>query len=167
MNNAGVFTSSYNTYCYDVDLSVFFTSDDTEKYVIRANEYGEAELKNVYWTATYKPGEGSGIMTPSYVTKGESFQLPECTLSPPEGKSFLCWSDGTNTYKAGDTVTMTEDTDYTAQWAVMYDITWKDWDGSTIDTTKELEGVVPTHADCAARYKCSAARDQSVQKRLY
>ena len=30
MNNAGVFTSSYNTYCYDVDPSVFFTSDDTE-----------------------------------------------------------------------------------------------------------------------------------------
>lgn len=147
MNNAGVFTSSYNTYCYDVDPSGFFKSDDTEKYVIRANEYGEAELKNVYWTASYKPGDGSGSMTPSYVTKGESFQLPECTLSPPEGQSFLCWSDGTNTYKAGDTVTMTEDTDYTAQWAVMYDITWKDWDGSIIDTTKELEGVVPTHAD--------------------
>ena len=42
--------------------------------------------------------------------------LYECTFTAPEGKLFLNWSDGTNTYNPGDSFTMTADTEFTAQW---------------------------------------------------
>ena len=47
---------------------------------------GAAEI-----TITFDPNGGTGTMQPMKVKSGESFTLPECTFTPPEGKEFAGW----------------------------------------------------------------------------
>ena len=42
-------------------------------------------------TITFDPNGGTGTMQPMKVKSGESFTLPECTFTPPEGKEFAGW----------------------------------------------------------------------------
>ena len=75
-------------------------------------------------TVTYKPGaEATGEDQTVTVTKDEQGKLThniqkyEDKFTAPEGKHFDHWDDGKgNTYKYGDTVTLTEDITLTAIW---------------------------------------------------
>ena len=114
MSSPGVFTNGYddnNT----IELTEIFTADDPTTFLAK-NADGEAKLGIYVWTASFNAGGGSGTMDPIEVQKERSFNLPECTFIAPEGKLFLNWSDGTNTYNPGDSCTMTADTAFTAQW---------------------------------------------------
>ena len=46
------------------------------------------------------------------VTEGESYELPDCGFTAPDGKEF----DGWNLGAVGDVITITADTTITAQW---------------------------------------------------
>lgn len=43
---------------------------------------------------SFDPNGGEGSMDPLEVDSGQSFELPECTFTPPEGKVFSSWSLG-------------------------------------------------------------------------
>ena len=114
MSNPGVFTNGYDAN-NTIDPNEIFTVDDPTTF-IEKNANGEIRLGIYVWTASFNAGVGSGTMDSIEVQKERSFNLPECTFTAPEGKLFLNWSDGTNTYNPGDSFTMTADTEFTAQW---------------------------------------------------
>ncbi|MDC7221783.1 MAG: InlB B-repeat-containing protein [Spirochaetales bacterium] len=80
-----------------------------------------------YFTITYESNGGSWINDPGndYVT--ESVTLPlEDDISHSDGYFLDGWYDGTDTYKAGETVEITTNTTFTAQWDddVSYTLTY-------------------------------------------
>ena len=129
MNNPGVFTSGYST-DNTADPSNFFTADDTTSTFVGKDADGEAKLGIYIWTASFNANDGSGTMDSTEVQKGKSFNLPACTFTAPEGKLFLNWTDGTNTYNPGDSYTMTADTEFTAQYETGKTATFSAGEGS-------------------------------------
>lgn len=67
---------------------------------------------------TYAPGTGaSGSMDPSsYAEISTTIAAAANGFTAPTGKQFNGWSDGVNTYSAGDNVTMNSNVTLTAQW---------------------------------------------------
>ena len=129
MNNPGVFTIGYSTY-NTADPSNVFTADDTTSTFVEKDADGEAKLGIYFWTASFNANDGSGTMDSTEVQKGKSFNLPACTFTAPEGRLFLNWSDGTNTYNPGDSYTMTADTEFTAQYETGKTATFSAGEGS-------------------------------------
>ena len=68
---------------------------------------------NNRWLVTVKYGNDDADVS-SYVEPGSSFKLPETPSK--SGYYFVGWSDGNKTYEAGDGVTITADTTFTAVW---------------------------------------------------
>jgi len=68
--------------------------------------------------ATFASGGGSDN-GPESIEKvpGTVINLPTNTFTAPEGKYFAGWSDGTTTYRAGASYTLTRNVTFTAQWA--------------------------------------------------
>lgn len=111
-------------------------------YALKANATGTAEACN-YWSAltgdtsagtryikitvtdkpavtynvTFSAGEGTGEM--AAVTAPESYQLPTCNFTAPEGYEFAGWDVNGTVYAAGDTATISGDTTITATWKVL------------------------------------------------
>ena len=79
-------------------------------------------------TVTYELNGGGGTEpTQEDVAEGATFTLAAAPTAPA-GKEFAGWSDGTNTYNAGDTYTMgAAPVTFTAQWqaeTTKYDVTY-------------------------------------------
>ena len=127
----GVFTTGFDGNNTLVPTDVFTPDDSIGCRIINSAE-GEGELQFLMATVSFNAGDGSGTMDPIEVQKGKSFNLPECTFTAPEGKLFLNWSDGTNTYNAGDSCTVTEDTEFTAQWMDGIKVSFKANGGSGV-----------------------------------
>ena len=68
-------------------------------------------------TVSLLPGEGSGSAEAAAVKLGDTYTLPVCTFTPPEGKRFSCWSDGYS-YRGlpGNSFTVYSDYTFTALW---------------------------------------------------
>ena len=130
MSNPGAFTNGYDAN-NTIEPTEIFTADDPTTFVAQ-NAAGEVKLGIYVWTASFNTGGGSGTMDPIEVQKERSFNLPECTFIAPEGKLFLNWSDGTNTYNPGDSCTMTADTEFTAQWIDGIKVSFKANGGSGV-----------------------------------
>ena len=130
MSNPGAFTNGYDAN-NTIEPTEIFTADDPTTFVAQ-NAAGEVKLGIYVWTASFNTGGGSGTMDPIEVQKERSFNLPECTFIAPEGKLFLNWSDGTNTYNPGDSCTMTADTAFTAQWIDGIKVSFKANGGSGV-----------------------------------
>jgi LPXTG-motif cell wall-anchored protein len=86
---------------------------------------GVPETLTAVWVAptysvTYALGGGSGTLpTQSALESGESFQVASNAGISFEGRTFLRWSDGSETYVGGDTyVVGTDDVTLTAEWSV-------------------------------------------------
>ena len=86
---------------------------------------GVPETLTAVWVAptysvTYALGGGSGTLpTQSALESGESFQVASNAGISFEGRTFLRWSDGSETYVGGDTyVVGTGDVTLTAEWSV-------------------------------------------------
>ena len=117
-SQTAAFTNGYKNYNTE-DPSEFFTPDDTIGNVVTKDEDGEAILEILTSIASYDQGIGSGEMEPQEVQRGKSFSMPVCTFtSPGETKHFAGWlsSADNKLYQAGDTVAITADTTFTAQW---------------------------------------------------
>lgn len=68
-------------------------------------------------TVSFNSNGGNAIPT-QIIAKDAQITLP--SISRGNGYTFLGWSDGTTTYKAGVTVTISADTTFTAQWQPPY-----------------------------------------------
>ena len=59
---------------------------------------------------------GTGSMTSATVFAGESYILPDCTFTAPEGKVFKAWLIGSTEYDAGTPYTPTASVTVKAVW---------------------------------------------------
>lgn len=71
------------------------------------------------YTVSYANGGGTGTAPSSHtgVTSGSSITLKTNTFTAPAGKQFAGWNDGTSTYDAGVSYTVTGNKTMTAQWS--------------------------------------------------
>ena len=78
------------------------------------------------YTVSFDAGEGTGTMADQTTTG--SFTLPACAFTAPEGKEFDCWKiSGDDTeYAVGDTVTISANTTFVAQWKDLPVVTYTD-----------------------------------------
>ena len=53
--------------------------------------YKEVGFPSMTFTLVYDPNDGLGAMDSEKVNEGEFFELPVCTIEPPEGKIFSHW----------------------------------------------------------------------------
>lgn len=73
----------------------------------------------VTYTVQYAAGTGGSGTNPGAhtgVSSGSSITLKANTFTAPTGKQFAGWNDGSNTYAAGASYTVTSDKTMTAQW---------------------------------------------------
>lgn len=95
-------------------VTVSYTEGDVTKEATYTINVVSQLLK---WTITFYPGSGTGTMEPVEVIDGESYTLPACTFTAPEGYIFDGWTiDGTNIITAIESVTA--HTSVTALWKV-------------------------------------------------
>ena len=77
------------------------------------------------YTVTYAAGEGTGEdIVINNLEDGTTIKLAENTFTYT-GYAFAGWSDGTNTYQAGENYAVTGDVTFTAQWAKLYTVTYQ------------------------------------------
>ena len=96
-------------------------------------------------TITFDPNGGTGTMQPMKVKSGESFTLPECTFTPPEGKVFAGWlAVNGNVHPAGEVVTFSIDQSLKA--------TWKDKEAAEVDVTEMFTDVTKNWAYPGIQY---------------
>ena len=113
-----------------------------------------AEDAFVKVSVTWKNDDGTVLKTED-VAKGATPTYNGATPTKAEDANytytFSGWTDGTNTYGASDTLpAVTGDITYPATFDSTkrsYTITWKNDDGSVIDTTTVEYGETPTHDD--------------------
>ena len=82
---------------------------------------GDTYIYAVWQTSEYlirfTPGEGSGSVVEMTVPIGQSFLVPACSFTPPEGKVFSrWWLNGNVYYESGSRVTPTDNMQLMAQW---------------------------------------------------
>ena len=96
------------------------------------------------------PGEGGGVASSTQIQPANgiyTYTLPACPFTAPENKFFDGWGLDGSSYQPGDTVTLTEDCVFTAQWrsAVVH----FDANGGTGVMADALCGTSYTLPDCA------------------
>lgn len=69
-------------------------------------------------TVRFDANGGTGTMDTVTVNLNDSYTLPPCTFTAPEGKEFDCWKPdvGQGTYKPGDSYPITGNVKFVAQW---------------------------------------------------
>ena len=72
----------------------------------------QAVFEPITYTVSFDPNGGTGSMTQATVTYGESYTLPECGFTAPEGMEFDKWDAG----KPGDQIDVTADLTLKAVW---------------------------------------------------
>ena len=80
---------------------------------------GDVTVTAVYqrqFVITFAAGDGSGSMDPAHVIEGNTYVLPACTFTAPEGKEFDGWMVNGVKHNAGETISITADTTITAAW---------------------------------------------------
>ena len=65
---------------------------------------------------TFDPNGGIGSMSASLVPYGETFQLPSCGFTAPNGKQFKSWNVDEREYASGETLTIAGNTTVRAMW---------------------------------------------------
>ena len=68
------------------------------------------------YTITFDADGGTGSMTSATVSAGDSYTLPDCTFTAPEGQVFKAWLIGSTEYAAGTSYTPTGDVTAYAVW---------------------------------------------------
>lgn len=102
----------------------------------------------VPYTITYNPNNGNSTPTQASRTRGQIFNLANAiTRSPSGGTSyqFAGWESGSNTYSAGETITVgSANLTFTAVWIQLYEVTYISNGGTFAgsETSKD--------ADCAS-----------------
>jgi uncharacterized repeat protein (TIGR02543 family) len=75
---------------------------------------------NAKWTKictlSFSAEGGTGSMSSVQKNQGQSFTLPACGFTAPEGKRFKYWASGGSYFSAGRTITVTDDMVFRAVW---------------------------------------------------
>ena len=103
------------------------------------------------YTVTYELGEhaATGAQTPTEQTVAENTQVTlPAAVEAAEGYTFGGWNDGTTTYQAGATYTVTDNVTMTAVWNVVHTHTYT-WEVTTY----------PVESDGAATGTCSGCAE--------
>ena len=103
------------------------------------------------YTVTYELGEhaATGAQTPTEQTVAENTQVTlPAAVAAAEGYIFGGWNDGTTTYQAGATYTVTDNVTMTAVWNVVHTHTYT-WEVTTY----------PVESDGAATGTCSGCAE--------
>ena len=111
------------------------------------------------YTITFDSNGGTGSMGSANVSAGESYTLPECTFTAPDGQVFKAWLIGSTEYAAGTSYTPTASVTVKAVWTV------EDTTAPGIFTINPLEnGIVSwTVSEGATGYKFSL-RDRTISE---
>ena len=122
--SGGAFTSSVKEYVTNnLKAELYSTGNgtytyyDSEESANNAAKPGDA-VSNVTSTVSYSVTVvyGNGTATQTFtMSDNATYILPAAPTRPDY--TFLGWSDGTTTYQAGKTVTITGNTTFTARWA--------------------------------------------------
>lgn len=72
----------------------------------------------------FNAGGGQGYMAPKYLSRGQTFTLPQCTFAPPAGKRFSHWTiEGTGErFNVGTKITAPNEPD----WYIPFTAVWMD-----------------------------------------
>ena len=148
--NAYPVTSGYSTYHSGVNPGTYFSCDNAG-WAYKVNSEGEL-LSVPAFTITWLNEDGSLIDTTTVA--GGTAPTHDAATKDATAQytyTFAGWSDGTTTYAPDDALPeVIRNATYTATFTQTdreYTITWKNDDGSVIDTTTVPYGTVPTHAD--------------------
>ena len=68
------------------------------------------------YTILFNANGGTGSMTSATVSAGDTYTLPECTFTAPDGQKFEAWLIGSTEYKPGDYYTPTASITVKAVW---------------------------------------------------
>lgn len=82
--------------------------DVGDEITISTNITVKAIWENIpQYTLTFDNNGGTGTMDSVTKYEGETYELPECTFTAPEGKEFSKWLIGEDEYDEGDEITVT------------------------------------------------------------
>ena len=90
---------------------------------------------------SYAANGGTGTVPASYTKTSDYFITIASNTLTKTGYTFTGWSDGTNIVQPGSSYTIAGDTIFTAQWSVLYTITYALNNGT---------GTIPTQSDVAS-----------------
>lgn len=105
-------------------LAVFVTPLVMEDYTVLVTMHDTGEvfaecqitITNTL-TVAFDSDGGKGYIPPREVQQGSKITLPESTFTPPEGKNFLYWSVGQQSYQPGSEITVSDNTTVKAVWS--------------------------------------------------
>ncbi len=117
---------------------------------------GDAPQPTTY-TVSFDANGGTGTMANATTTG--SYTLPACAFTAPEGKEFDCWKiDGDDTeYAVGDSVTISANTTFVAQWKDLPVVTYTDM----------MLKRVPSNGDVVVIYYPTAGKVMTGEDYLY
>lgn len=123
-----------------------------------------AQWRRDTFTASFDANQGTGAINPITSNTAYEVELPDGDALSRDGYHFTGWNtkaNGTGTgYNAGDTVTLTDDTTFYAQWAInTYTITWNDDQGNLLKTTTVNHGATPSYGTPAPTKPSDAQYD--------
>ena len=135
----------------------------------------QAETTKYDVTYNLNGGTGAAPMQPSVAENGTFTVASAEGITPPAGKEFAGWSDGTNTYNAGDTYTMgAAAVTFTAQWKAAPTVIFHyQWTGSSTQpavndvligqggkiTVERKDGSTKTLSNESAKFISSVPQD--------
>ena len=144
----------YGSTKYNPEYTETTGSVSGDKYVFCITEPYWYKQETTRYTISYNANGGSGSMatyTPSDLGH-YTYSAPSNSFTPPSGKVFSNWntqSDGTGTsYDVGDSIHVTASITLYAIWEELsgYTITWKNWNGSVLETDTEVPyGATPSY----------------------
>ena len=70
----------------------------------------------VYCVVSFYANGGTGTMQELSIPRGETFVIPECGFTAPEGKEFSAWLIGSVKYQPGQKITISGTTRFDALW---------------------------------------------------
>ncbi len=145
--NSIIFVDGWGEYMGDEDPNNYFVSDNNSWQIIQ-NANGDLQITDpakTYYTASFAAGEGSGD-APKSVTTAVALTLPENSLTAPDDNLFAGWLSGSDNtlYQPGESVTLTEDTTFTAQWVQAVHVTFEPENGSPAETVLVLPNTTVT-----------------------
>ena len=145
--NPIIFVDGWGEYMGDEDPNDYFVSDNNSWQII-LNTNGDLQITDpakTYYTASFAAGEGSGD-APKSVTTAVALTLPENSFTAPDDNLFAGWLSGSDNtlYQSGESVTLTGDTAFTAQWVQAVHVTFEPENGSPAETVLVLPNTTVT-----------------------
>ena len=94
--------------------SSYYNPGDT--ITVNSDTTAYAQWEDAKYTVSFNSNGGSGSMNSAQVKVGNTYKLPQCTFTPPSGKTFKNWQVGNTYYNPNDTIIVSGDTTVYAQW---------------------------------------------------